>query len=361
MALKTLNLTQIILNLCFLVPVILVLLLLVPFCSNRSAVIPLTIRTSFNEWGRLRRLYETSGPALSWANISSVVWCPLGVRTSPQCGCFLDYFEKTYLPDTTNKNMTVKQLGEKHGSGAVMECLRFRSSWRKETCGQFCRLHVSTPVILSCLYMIFFFSKLITVDYSAMGLAAVYLPPVLAISVVIIQLALENTGGILSSLSIISSYMESVYVSRDATLEQIFWSYHRYLCGAVAVWAAVTHQARDIYDVVMYGLSGFTAGLLAYMIFLVKSGKQCRRRLHTCIIVWLGICVVAGMFVIIIQQHWYTHSQQMSSVASVVCLIICLSQCLFQTPYDISSVSLHVLLSLIVLVVSFYAVVVDAW
>jgi ABC-type transport system involved in cytochrome c biogenesis permease subunit len=160
---------------------------------------------------------------------------------------------------------------------------------------------------------------------------------------------------------VLSAYVESVYVSKNATLEQVFWSYHRYLCGAIAVWAAVTHQARDILDAGMYGMFGFTAGLLAYMVFLIKQGHPCRTNLHTCIVVWLGICAVVGTFVMAIQQHWYTRSTQRSSAASVVCLLISLCQCLFQTPYDIAPVALHVLLSLTVLCVSFWAAVVDTW
>ena len=357
----TLKYSKYVLNSCFFIPVIFIVLLYIPFSKNRDSVIPLTFRTSFNEWGILKALYENALVPLTWSDISSVVWCPFGSDTSPQCGCFRDYYEQTYLPDTHNTTQTPKQLGEKHGRGAVTECLRFRPSWRKETCGQFCRLHICTPVILSCLYMLFFFSKLIETDNTFMLTAATVVPPVLALLTITTQLALENVGGILSSLSVLSSYTESIYVSRDASLEQVFWSYHRYLCGAVAVWAAVTHQARDVYDVGMYGVSGFTAGLLAYMVYLIKSGRPCRQSQGTCITIWLGICAVAGMFVIVIQQHWYSHSLQKSSIVSVVCLLICMCQCLFQTPYDIAPVSLHVLLSLIVLSISFWAVVVDTW
>jgi hypothetical protein len=82
---------------------------------------------------------------------------------------------------------------------------------------------------------------------------------------------------------------------------------------------------------------------------------------HICITVWLGICSITGMFVVVIQQHWYYQSSQKSSLASVVCLVISLCQCLFQTPYDVAPVSLHVLLSLTVLLVSFWAVTVDTW
>lgn len=350
-----------VLNVCFVIPVLFSVLLFIPFSRNRNAVIPLTVRTSFNDWGSLRTLYETAPTPLTWQDISAIVWCPWGDETSPQCRCYRDYFENTYLPDARNASFTPKQLGEKHGQGAIVDCMRFRPSWRKETCGPFCRLHVCTPVILMCLYMLFFFSKLIAHENSFLGVAAVTLPPVLVLATIISQLAMENTSGIISSLSVLSSYVESIYVSRDVTLEQVFWSYHRYLCGAVAVWAAVTHQARDIYDVGMYGVSGFTAGLLAYMVFLIKSGRQCRRSQYTCITVWLGICAVTGMFLIIIQQHWYSRSLQKSSMASVVCLLICLCQCLFQTPYDIAPVSLHVMLSLTVLCISFWSVIVDTW
>ena len=149
------------LNACFLIPVFFTLILHFPFSINRNSVIPLTVRTSFNNWGDLRTLYETHPPPLTWQDITAIVWCPLDSGTSPQCRCFKDYYEKTYLPDTLNASITPKQLSEKHGQGAVMDCLRSRASWRKDTCGQFCRLHVSTPVLLSSLYMVFFFSKLV--------------------------------------------------------------------------------------------------------------------------------------------------------------------------------------------------------
>jgi hypothetical protein len=353
--------TQSILNACFTVPVLYTLLLYIPFSGSRGSVIPLTYRTPFNEWGKLRNLYENAPAPLSWSDISAIVWCPLGNETSPQCGCFRDYYEDTYLPDAQNASITPKELGMKHGSPAVMECLRFRTSWRKQTCGQFCRLHIGTPVILSCLYMLLFFSKLVKSDYEIIKWGAQYAPGVLAFVTVILQLAFEVSGGVLSSLSVVSAFTESIYVSRSATLEQVFWSYHRYLCGAIAVWAAVTHQARDVYSVVMYGMYGFTAGLLAYMVYLVKSGQPCKANVHTCITTWLGICAVVGMFVTVLQQHWYSNSQLKSSMVSVVCLIVCLAQCLFQTPYDVAPVSLHVLLSLIVLSLSFWAVMADTW
>ena len=351
--------TRAVIQLCFAIPVVYTAVLMYPFINNRDTVIPLTFRTQFNKWGELRKLYETHQYPLSWPDIESVVWCPMGPETSSQCGCFKDYFETTYLPDLLDTNLTETDLREKHGQGAVMDCLRHRPSWRKETCGAFCRLHVSTPVILSCLYMLFFFSKLVMSDIAAVRIAAAYIPSILALIAIVMQLAVEKTGGIISSLSVISSFMESLYVSRSVTMEQVFWSYHRYLCGAMAVWAAVTHQARDIYNVGMYGVFGFTAGLLAYMVFLIKSGKPCRSNFHTCITVWLGICSVAGMFMIVIQQHWYSNSSEISSVVSVVCLVICLGQCLFQTPYDIAPVSLHVFLSMIILTISFSAVMID--
>lgn len=353
---------QVIFNLCFVVPVIYTVFLIFPFTVSRGSVIPLTYRTSFNDWGRLRHLYETAQVPLLWSNVSEIVWCPLGPNTSPQCDCFRDYYEKTYVPDTLNANLTVNALGAKHGQGAVMDCLRRRPSWRKDTCGQFCRLHISTPVILSCLYMILFFSKLVDSDNKLVSIGAVYAPDILTLLVIVLQLAFEMSGGVLSSLSVISAYAESLYVSRaTVTVEQVFWSYHRYLCGAIAVWAAVTHQARDVYTVAMYGVYGFTAGLLAYMVFLIKSGRPCKTNLHTCITVWLGICAVAGTFVIVIQQHWYSNSKFKSSMVSVVSLVICLCQCLFQTPYDIAPISLHVVLSITVLTLSFWAVTFDTW
>ena len=353
--------TQYILNFCFFTPVFLLFVLFFPFFNSRNSVIPLSVRTSFNEWGKLRTLYETASVPLNWTNITSVVWCPVGLKESPQCECFRGYYEEKYLPDVRNSSLTAAQLGKKHGQNALMDCLRARPSWRKETCGQFCRLHISTPVILMCMYMIFFFSKLIPNENSFVSTASVYLPPLLALTTIITQLGMENVGGILSSISVVSSYIESIYVSRDGKRDQVFWSYHRYVCGAVAVWAAVTHQARDLYDVFMYGLFGFTAGLLAYAVFLVKAGLPGKYNNQICIVVWLGICSVSGVFVIAIQQHWYSHSRQKSSLVSVVCLVICLCQCLFQTPYDIAPVSLHILLSLTVLLCSFWAVMVDTW
>jgi len=349
------------LKLCFFPPIFLVTLLFIPFFGRRFAVIPLTVRTSFNKWGEMRTLYETSPRGLTWNNVSSVVWCQAGGDTSPQCRCFKRYFDEKYLPDALNLSLSLERIGEKHGRGVVMECLRSRSSWRKETCGQFCRLHLCTPVMLSCLYMILFFSRLMGEFSWWEVVLSVYLPPVLALVFVVSQLAIENVGGILASLSILSAYTESVYVMHGATLEQVFWSYHRYLCGAIAVWAAVTHQARDVFNVGMYGLFGFTAGLLAYTIFLTKAGRPCKANAHIAITMWLCILAVSATFLVVIQQHWYESSSQMSSLVSVVCLLVCLCQCLFQTPYDIVPVPLHVLLSLVVLCVAFYGAVYDTW
>lgn len=356
---------QRVIQLCFTLPIVYTVALMYPFFTNRQTVIPLTYRTQFNRWGELRGLYEGAPSTLSWANISAVVWCPLGRSTSPQCGCFMDYFEDTYLPAALNLTLqagmgpTAADFGKKHGRDAVMSCLRLRPSWRKTACGPFCRLHVGTPVTLSCLYMLMFFSKMVDSSSVAMQAAARFVPGLMALTVIVTQLGMESTGGLLASLSVASSYTESLYIPSAPGIELVFWSYHRYLCGAMAVWAAVTHQARDVYEVAMYGAYGFTAGLLAYMVFLIKSGRPCRPNLHTCIVVWLGICAVAGMFVLLIQQNWYSHSRQSSSVASVLCLFVCLCQCLFQTPYDVAPVSLHVMLSLTVLSLAFGAVMAD--
>ena len=149
--------TRAVIQLCFTVPVVYAVVLLYPFFNNRNTVIPLTFKTQFNKWGEVRNLYETHPYPLSWSDIEAVVWCPMGRDTSPQCGCFKNYHETKYLPDLLDSNLTETELREKHGRGVVVDCLRHRPSWRKETCGPFCRLHVSTPITLSCLYMLFFF------------------------------------------------------------------------------------------------------------------------------------------------------------------------------------------------------------
>lgn len=348
-------------DLCFGVSTALTVTLLTLFVLRRDAQVPLSYRSMFDGWGDVRKLFLDARSPVTQGQLNNVTWCPRGQQTSSQCGCFQDYLSQKYLPDVAarwppNVSASIKtQIGQNHSDGILNSCLGKSPSWRKQSCGRFCSIHLSTPVLLANLYMCILFS---TVSQYRL----VWLPLLLSFLTITLSLALDREGGVVSSLSVLS-LITDLYVFGPVKPwdSQIFWSYQRFLCCALAVWAAVTHQARDIYLVAAYGVLGFFAGFMSYAVYLVKLGVPCRHSGSVCLYLYLGIGAVAACFVILVQQHWFSGGVMLSSSVSVPLLFIALMQCLGQTPYHAPPIQLNLLISLALLFGGSLAAILDLW
>jgi hypothetical protein len=360
-------------NHCFELSAAYTVVLLVLYIAKRGAIIPLTYRSAFDGWGGVRGLFERATAPVPFEALQGAIWCPGGepALVSSQCACFVDYYNQTYAADLARQNLTraplpwnasamFVELGRKHSAGILSACLRFRPTHRKASCCDFCRVHLATPILLASLYMCLFFYGQSTYGQSAHGRWWLGLPLGLALAIAVSSLYLHRTGGIVSTLSVLSVLMEIYYTTqRGDSRAQVFWSYHRFLCAALAVWAGLTHQARDVLLLASYGMLGFFAGFLAYAVFLVKQATPCRHSGSVCLYLYMGIGVIVACFVLLVQQHWYEGSALWSSAVSVPLLGACLFQCFGQTPFQAPPVRLNVMLSLGLLTAAFLAVVGD--
>lgn len=362
-------------NRCFELSSVYVIVLLILYASRRECTIPLTYNQMFDNWGGVQSIFLNSPVPVSWTSLDALLWCPAGIHSSPQCSCFQDYYNNTYVPDILRLGFAVAPnqpplpaanasvlaaLGQKHSNDIVMNCLRHRPSWRRSSCGDFCRIHLSTPIILASFYMSALFSGVTSYHSSIMRTVAYYTPPLTGLCIIVLQLTLDRTGGIISSLSILSVVLESYYLGPNPPWKsQVFWSYHRFLLAALSAWAAITHQARDIYLVAAYTFLSFFAGFLAYTVYLIRQGHPGAHSGATCMHVYVGIGAILTCFVLLIQQHWYWNSPLWSSAISPVIFAFALAQCLSQAPFGMVPVAVNLLCSLSLLSAAFIATVVD--
>jgi hypothetical protein len=172
-----------------------------------------------------------------------------------------------------------------------------------------------------------------------------YLPFALAIAVVISQLVIEKSGAVIATISVISVLLEVNYFCSYSFEGQIYWSFHRFFTAALAVQAALLNEARDLIQVFSYGMLGFFAGLLSYMIYLVRQGIPCKHDSNICLHMWLGICSIASSFIFLIQQSWMENSPlRSSSIVNLALLIACV-QCILQTPFVWVPTEVHMSIS----------------
>ena len=341
-------------DLCFGVSTVFSIILLYFFIVKRDAHIPLSYRTMFDGWGGVRALFLNAKAPLTVDKLDSVTWCPHKHQTSSQCACFYDYFQNKYLVDVKNQTDYAK-IGRNHSDGILNACLGHRASWRKDSCGRFCSVHLAIPVLLANLYMCILFSTVTSKPQFPYIFSLA-----LSLTAIILNLALDSEGGVISSLSVLSIILDLLFLGPTRPWEsQIFWSYHRFLCSALAVWAGVTHQARDVYLVAAYGILGFFAGFMSYAVYLVKLGVPCRHSGSVCLYLYMGIGGVAAGFVILIQQHWFSGGRMWSTSVSAPLLGVALLQCLGQTPYHSPPLALNILVSLSLLVGASFAVISD--
>jgi hypothetical protein len=345
---------------------------LIIFILKKGCFIPLTYRTPAYRWGELQKLfrdYPLEVPDLK-LNILLEDWCPTTegeTPVSPQCSCIGNfYFTFMNISATFTQGGGPKDLialGNLQAKGVLDACLSKRTTWHKATCSNFCQVHLAVPILVASLSMSLFFSRI--TEFSSFYVAAViaYLPLLLALLVIIMNLVDNAINAVPTVLTILSALLEmtSSYSCGpgcgDAAL--VYWSFQRFFMGSVAVWAAVTHQNRDLYVVSSYAVMGFFIGMLAYTEYVMRL-KQCNKRMRVVsIYVWVGICVISACLFLLVQQHWYPESPVWSSLISVACLWFTCLQCIAMVPGVWVSDTMQVSTGLFLLSVSVLAVSVD--
>ena len=331
------------------------------YTLKRDFNIPLTYRTSFGNWSAVDNFFRSHvhnvtpgfrSPA--WGTLARIAWCDT-VTSSAQCACLSHYYNTTYqgyIAQWGASNLTMAQFYDLSAHGALA-CRLQRGSWRKDTCKSVCSVHLVTPVMLCCLFASLMLSRVLVYESRFFSRVAHYLPIVLAIVMIISLLFWDNTAGIISCFAILVALVEASYITPCTDSMMAFFSCQRFILGALASWAAVTHQARDLYLAPSYGLLGFFVGFFAYYQRFYSERKNSLAQ-HLCLYLWVGSTVIVGCLALLVQQNWFYNSPVNSSVVSVVSLfaLLCLPSLWF-------SDGMHVLLGMAVLAVCSVTVLSD--
>jgi hypothetical protein len=331
------------------------------YVFQRNNYIILTTRSSFRGWSELQNILRAKPRTLDWEEMALTGWCPHGNHTSPQCACFQNYHTNTYIKLSKTWNGSNETLGNQHASQILSNCLSKRPSWRKETCGDFCRIHILIPIILCNLYLLIFFSKITLYRNYYLSIISKYIPYLLALGFVVIHLIFDKSGAIFATLSVLSVIFEVEYFCKFSFEGHIYWSFHRFFVGALAVQCALVFSARDIFQIICYGMLGFFAGLLAYIIFLVRQGIPCKHDTNVCLHLWIGLVSILSSFVFLIQQNWLDFSHMRSSYISPLVLIIAVVQCVLQTPYMWVPTEIHMSITIVLITVSMLTLISDLY
>ena len=368
-------------NVSFLVSTAYTITLLVTFVFKKDCIIPLTYRTSFNDWSAVERVFrdhpnatDQAGWNVANGNLSQAMWCdthpnlpPVDqlrsqAKTSRMCTCafnfMMDNYENNSRKALTDHTLLPADVADMQYKDLLDSCLRERPTWRKDVC-DICKVHLGIPVLIACLCLSVLSSRASRFSQENMQNTAYYLPLALALAVAGCSLGLDVFAGIPVTLSVISLLLEASYIYPCASGIDIYWNYQRFFIGAVAIWAAVTHQARDIYLSTSYGVLGFFVGLLAYTICLTRFSITSPYVRGACLYAWMGICCSTASFALLIQQHWYSRSPFYSSSVSVVCLILGCLQCVSLAPGVWYSEVVQMYGGLVLLTACFIAVMVD--
>lgn len=333
--------------------------LLIIYFLKPHAYIHMTIRSSFRGWGDVRNLFTSSPKSVTWNDVAVYGWCTSGNHTSPVCACFERYHRNTYLVSNQSWNGSLTDLGKKHSDGIFEACLRYRPSWKKETCSHFCKVHMTTPLILCCVYLVCFYSKIVKYPNLYANMLAKYTPVALSLAVIVSQLVTEKTGAIVATLSILSVLIENMYFYDFSFEGHVYWSFHRFYLAALAVQAALVNEARDLIQVFSYGMLGFFAGLLSYMIYIVRLGIPCKHDTNICLHMWLGVCSILSAFVLLMEQSWFDDTKFKSTQVFNLALVIGCLQCVLQTPFIWVPTEVHMTISFTTITFCFVFVLYD--
>ena len=362
-------------RICFEISTLYTIFLAVLFLVKRDTAIPLTFRTTVYKWGALQDLMRKSPTVLNQGSLDEVLsgWCPepsgganLVARTpvSPQCSCIRDFRAKfennsaTYLRGGGPKDLAA--LGDLQAQGVLDACLRKRTTWRRETCKHFCQVPLLAPILVSSLCMSLFFSRIVNYSSQAIAMIAMFLPILLALLVLTVNFIWDVVGAIPVVLTVFSMLMEIALAHHCIEDAKAYWSFQRFFMGSIAVWAAVSHQGRDLYVVSAYAVLGFFAGMLAYAQYIIRHKQCCNQRLRVvAIYAWVGVCVISACFLLLVQQHWYPDSPMWSSSVSVVCLAFTCLQCIGMAPGMFIPSVVQLMIGLMLLSIGVVAVAVD--
>lgn len=335
---------------CFVLSTLYTIFILSLFVVKKDFIIPLTFRTHTYKWGDLQQLMRDHPLSLPQNEVDSlfVGWCPKNMINSihapdqstpisPQCSCISNYhftfvnnsaaFLRGEGPDD------LAALGNLQAKGVIDACLRQRTTWRKDSCSHFCQMHLAVPILVASLCMSLFFSRITDYQSNTWVMLSAYLPTLLAVVVIVMNLVADALGAIPAVLTILSALMEMEFACYCVEGGRVFWSFQRFFMGSLAVWAAVTHQGRDLYVVSACAALGFFIGMLAYTQYIMRFKQECNKRMRVVsIYVWVGICVISASLFLLVQQHWYPDSPVWSSLISVACLMCTCVQCIAMVP-----------------------------
>lgn len=348
------------------VSTVLTIILLGLYASKRSANIPLTYLTPFSDWSAIKRVfysnvsytrlhpgYQIDAP--SWDALAGAAWCRQPTD-SPQCACLYTYYHTSFpvhVAGLDASNLTISQFYDASYQGALGACLRERPTWRKDTCNTVCSVHLATPVMLICLFASLFLSRVTEFNSHLLNLLTYYTPFVLAVLMFVLLLVFDGAAGGFACLAILCVLVEISYICPCADSTAVYYSYQRFFLGTLASWAAVTHQARDLYLAPAYGFLGFFMGIFAYYACLVRDCPGPIARALT-LYLWVGIVVILACLVLLVQQNWLPSSPVSSSVVSVAALFTVCAQCAI-----VYSDQIQMTVGLAVVCLCFLAVAVD--
>jgi hypothetical protein len=334
---------------CFVLSTLYTIVLLALFIVKKDFVIQLTYRTPTYRWGELQQLMRDHPLTLPQNELNTlfVSWCPRNpdpltpTPASPQCSC-INNFYFTFMNNSAaflrgEGPTDLAALGDLQAKGVLDACLSQRTTWRKDTCAHLCQMHLAVPVLIATLCMSLFFSRITEYRSGPWAMLSAYLPILLAVVVIVMNLVADALGSV-----------------------SAVWSFQRFFMGSIAVWAAVTHQGRDLYVLSAYAALGFFIGMLAYTEYIMRFKQGCNKRMRiVSIYVWVGICVITASLFLLIQQHWYTDSPVWSSLVSVACLMFACMQCVAMVPGIWISDTLQLAIGLSLFSVSVLTVGVD--
>ena len=369
--------------------------LIVVFIIKKDTIIPLTYRSTVYKWGELQKMlrdhpmvFELNDPLrnnviqkdiLNMSDFNSLLsdWCPKSpdpLDTTPassQCACI-----QGYVPTFINNSVTTitKAIHSSTNSyngqdfinlqvdGVTSACLVKHMTWRRQTCDHFCQMHLAVPMLISSLCMSLFFSRIVEYGYDFTAMLAAYVPLLLALTVIIVSFVGDALGAIPAVLTVLSAVMEMHFTCGCVEDARVYWSFQRYFMGSVALWAAMSHQGRDLYVMGAYAALGFFAGMLAYTVYILRHKQCCNMRMRVVSIhAWLGVCVISAAFFLLVQQHWYPESPMWSSLVSVACLLFTCLQCIAMAPGMPVSNVLQLFCGLCLLSVGVLTVAVDVF
>ena len=332
--------TSFMVNATFILSSVYSILLLSLYIIKRDATIPLTYRAPMFDWGALKKLIDTDPVHFNQGQFRAALWCK-GADTSPQCSCLYNYSETNSLFTRNAEKYlagggpaSASELAKLQYTDLIDACLRQRTSWRKETCDYWCRVHLATPMALACLFTSLFYSRIVRYDSRLLQMSAGLIPLGVSLVTIAAHIGIDLYGGIVAALSVLSALAEVTMYSCTCVDEaQVYWNLQRFIAATVAVWAAASHQARDVYLITCYAVLGFILGMLGYTQYLMRYRQGCNGTVRVVsLYVWVGMCMITVCFLLLVQQHLYPTSPMWSSLVSLLALGVICVQCSVNAP-----------------------------